>query len=356
MDFKFKRITFLALISLFFLSCEKEITAPDASLRPYLMTLEEQTESAKQYARVQNYMNDFLTIAFSGAIAQPDFYGMSMTATQTSCPSTELLEGGELLKMQFGSAANEEGACTTLNYSQVGGTIALNKNYSSNIISTRGCQPGSLEFEKLLIQGCEIEAIQPNENENLQPAFYSWGDCPNTNNIDLASEPFVNFWFEADDKWKMGFNDSNGKSTIFEPINKSKGAFMCVQAPNLFEGELNFEDLYNASYRISLSGQDSENYNKAIFKGAGQNGEDLEMYLLTTEDLVYTPYQCNKIISGQILLMDIAGKPLMNIDYSAGAEEQDAGECDNIVKVCPCNEAGEVLTDSPDCIVTGCLP
>jgi hypothetical protein len=54
--------------------------------------------------------------------------------------------------------------------------------------------------------------------------------------------------------------------------------------------------------------------------------------------------------------MDLDCNPLMCIDYGASAEETDAGECDNIVRICPCDEWGDAITDSPDCISTSCLP
>jgi len=352
-----KIYTLLVFVSLFAFSCEKEITAPDNSADPNGLTVEQQTDNAQQYARVQNYMNDFLTNAFSGAIAEPSFYGMNMASTQTSCPSTELSANGDVLTMQFGSGPTVDEACTMLNSTRVGGTLALNKNFCPNIYNTRGCQPGALEFDELYVQGCSVEALRSNGNEHLHPNFYSWENCPNLNDYPGTDpDEIVNFWFTASSNWKMKLTDPNGKATIFNPINSYDGAFMRVKAPNIFVEDLNFEDLYNASYQISLLRQGSHDFNKINFKGAGENGEDVRMLVMTTEDLVYTPYQCKSIISGQVLLMDLDCTPLMCIDYGAGAEEADAGECDNIVRICPCDEWGEAITDSPDCIVTSCLP
>lgn len=352
-----KLYTLLVFVSLITFSCEKEIATPETPVNPNALTIEQQTSSAQQYARVQNYMNDFLTNSFSGAVAQPEFYGMSMAATQTLCPATSLSENGDVLTMQFGENATAEGACTLLNYTEVGGRLSLNKNYCPNIRSTRGCQPGSLEFDELYVQGCTVEAIRTNGDEHLHPVFYSWENCPNLNdNPGTDSDEIVNFWFGASDKWKMKLTDLNGKATIFNPINNYNGAFMRIKVPNIFVDELNFEDLYDASYKISLLRQGSHYFNKINFKGAGDNGEDLKMLVMTTEDLVYTPYQCKNIVSGKILLMDLDCTPLMSIDYSAGAEERDEGECDNIVKICPCDEWGNTIADSPDCMITSCLP
>lgn len=349
--------TLLVLVSFLTLSCEKEITAPEITEAENALTMEQQTDNAIQYARVQNYMNDFITNSFSGAVAQPEFYGMRMASTQTLCPATRLSENGDVLTMDFGSDATAEGACTMLNYTQIGGTLALNKNFCPSVSKTRGCQPGSLEFDKFYVQGCTVEAIRSNGDENLYPVFYSWENCPNLNDTPGTDpDEFVNFWFGASDKWKMELTDSNGKATVFNPIDKHNGAFMRIKAPNIFVDELNFEDLYDASYQISLLRQGSHHFNKINFKGAGENGEDLKMLMTTTEDLIYTPYQCANITSGKILLMDLDCKPLMCIDYSAGMEERDSGECDNIVKICPSDERGDPITGSPDCIVTSCLP
>jgi len=352
-----KLYTLLGFISLLAFSCQKEITAPENPVNPNALTMEQQTKNAQQYARVQNYMNDFLTNAFSGAISEPEFYGMNMASTQTACPSTSLSANGDILTMQFGSGARDEESCNMLNGTKVGGTLALNKNFCPNISSTRGCQPGSLEFDDLYVQGCSVEAIRTNGDAHLHPVFYSWENCPNLNN-DPGTDPneIVNFWFGASDKWKMKLTDPNGKATIFNPINNYNGAFMRIKAPNIFADELNFEDLYDVSYQISLLRQGSHHFNKVNFKGAGENGRDLKMLVMTTEDLVYAPYQCKNIISGQVLLMDLDCTPLMCIDYGVGVEETDAGDCDNIVRICPCDEWGDAITDSPDCIVTSCLP
>ncbi len=349
--------TLLALVSLLAFSCEKEIATPEITENANALTLEQQTDNAIQYARVQNYMNDFITNSFSGAVAQPAFYGLNMASTQTPCPATRLSENGDVLTMEFGSEATAEGACTTLNYTQTGGTLALNKNFCPSVSRTRGCQPGSLEFDKFYVQGCTVEAIRSNGEEHLHPIFYSLEDCPNLEEAPGTDpDEFVNFSFGASDKWKMELTDSNGKATVFNPIDKHNGAFMNVKAPNIFVDELNFEDLYDASYHISLLRQGSHHFNQVNFKGAGENGEDLKMLITTTEDLVYTPYQCANITSGKILLMDLDCKPLMCIDYGVGMEERDSGECDNIVKICPCDENGNVLTASRDCMISSCLP
>lgn len=357
MSSNIKLCTLLTLLSLLSFSCQKEITAPDSPFNPNAVTMEQQTESAQQYARVQNYMNNFLMNAFSGAVAQPQFYGMNMAATQTSCPATELSANGDILTMQFGDSVTAEGACTMLNYTQIGGSIALNKNYCSNIRNTRGCQPGSLEFDSLYVQGCTVEAIRTNGDEDLNSVFYSRENCPSPNdNTGTNADELVNFWFKASNEWEMKFTDPNGKITEFNPINADNGPYMRIKAPNIFTEELNFEDLYDASYKISLLRQGSHSFNNVVFKGEGEAGSDLEMLIVTTEDLVYSPYQCENITSGKILLMGLDFMPLMSIDYSAGAEERNAGECDNIVKICPCDESGVILTNSPDCIVTSCLP
>jgi len=314
-----------------------------------------QRESAQQYARVQNYMNDFLIIAFSGVVAQPDFYGIDMAPTQTFCPATDLSADGNVLALQFG-AGSSEGSCTMLTATEVGGDLVLNKNFCPDIVTTRECQPGSLEFDQLNVRDCNIEALRSNENDNLHPTFYSWKNCNNINDeVERGPDDLVDFWFDASDEWEMRFSDPNGALTTFDPINKENGAFMNIQAPNVFVGELNFEDLYSLSYQISLLQQDSE-FNEVNFIGVGEEGEDLRMKVVTTEELVFRPYQCQNIISGQILLMDTKGTPLVNIDYSAGAEESDYGRCDNIVRICPCDENGTVISESSDCMITSCLP
>lgn len=335
-----------------FLSCEKEITPPVIVNSDELL-LGQQTQLARQYARVQNYMNDFLTTAFSGAIAQPAFYGMNMASTPTVCPATQLSANGDILTLQFGDGPASEKSCSMSNIKEIGGTLVLNKNFCSNISSTRGCQPGSLVFDELYVQGCIVEAVRANGEEDLHPTFYSLKECPSPNS---GTEEIVDFWLNASEEWEMKFTNSNSKTTIFNPINNYNGAFMHIKAPNIFDKEINFEDLYNASYQISLLRQGRDHFNEVIFKGAGQNGDDLKMLVTTTEDLVYTPYQCKNIIAGKVILMDLDFKPLMCIDYGVGATEADTGECDNIVKICPCDEWGDAIVDSPNCMVTGCLP
>ena len=356
MSSSIKLYTLLAFISFFAFSCEKEISAPEDSINSSTLSVEQQTKIGQRYARVQNCMNDFFISAFAGVVAQPAFYGVNMTATETTCPTTTISDNGDVLTMQFGQDAIPEGLCTTLNYTEVGGTLALNKNFCSNMISTRECQPGTLEFDELYIQDCTVEAVRTNGDEELHAVFYAREACLNLNDTENVDEETVSFWFSASDKWEMKITDYTRGETTFNPINNHNGAFMHIQAPNIFTETLNFEELYDTHYQISLLGEESGLFNELVFKGAGEEGEDIKMLVKTKENLVYAPYQCQNIISGKVILMNLDKKPLICIDYNAGAEEADAGECDNIVKICPCDKDGNAITNSPDCMVTSCLP
>lgn len=344
---------FPLLILLIFAACEKESTAPAIEISPELFSAEQQREMAQQLALSQDFINDMVVNSFSGAVAQPEFYGLQMAATETSCPAVSLSDDGEELTMQFGTGPTEGQSCDMLNFTRAGGTLKLNKNSAPNLQNTRACQPGNLEFDELYVQGCLIEAVRSsNGTVHQHPSFYVYDDCPNTENTGGEN---LTFKFKASKHWKMKLSDPNGEETVFNPIDSGTGPFMEVTVPNNFSEEMNFEDLYNASYQIKLPQVGSHEFNKVELKDFFGDGYDLHLLMMTTEDLVYQPYHCKSVVSGQVLLMDWFCTPLVSIDYGAGAEEDDHGECDNIVKICPADAYGNAVTDSPDCIVTNCL-
>lgn len=343
------------LVVLLFTACKKD------SLQQLTTVSETPEARGTNIARVQNDFMRMLSNSAMTTLLEPRFYGLQSNSFNPSvtCVNTNYTSNGNVLDINFDTLAGNSIPCLLPNGAKIHGDLKWNLNYNPDIWTTRECQPGFLAFDSIYCDGTVIEELRgPNV---ASPKFFVNTGCPMASNISEPTDPEIALNFKVSNDFLYKITSKSGRVTYIDPV-PSPGIFATLTTANDFDSIPNFNDLYERSYELDINVPDNISFcpftEIEVFDPQNKSSAPDDSYaMMTTEPLIFTPFQCKHITSGMLELRSLPAycpgsliasdlDLLMTIDYSVDAAGTfNANECDGYIYICDYS----VNPSSPTC-------
>jgi len=338
-----RSIAFL-LVVLLFTSCEKEI------LQEITPVIETPKARGTNLARVQNDFMRMLSNSAMTTLMEPKFYGYQSNSfnPNVNCVTTNYTSNGNVLDITFDTLAGPVLPCLLPNGALIDGDLSWDLNFNPDVWTTRECQPGFLGFDHIYCDGTIIEELRG--SNVASPKFFVNTGCPMINSITEPTSSDIVLNFKVSDDFLYKITSESGRTTYINPV-PSPGTFASLTTTNDFDSIPNFIDLYERSYQLDIKVPTGLNFcpftEVEVFEPNNTSSIPDDIYtMMTTESLVFTPFQCKHVTSGVIELRSLPSycpgnltaadaDLLMTIDFSADASGAlGVNDCDAYVNIC----------------------